>query len=138
MRNLARDSNLPWCLIGDLNNIVCQEEKKGGAIYPGWLIEGFNEVLMETGLRDMNLVGHQFTWEKARNTENWMEIKLDRALTSSLWLDLFLLAKLYNLEGSPSDHSLLLLEPVEKVKHFKKKRFRFENAWLTEPLYFHC
>ena len=27
LRNLARDSNLPWCVIGDMNNLVSQEDK---------------------------------------------------------------------------------------------------------------
>lgn len=29
LRNLSRDSNLPWCLIGDLNNVVSQSDKQG-------------------------------------------------------------------------------------------------------------
>lgn len=28
LRNLARDSNLQWCFIGDMNNIVSQIDKK--------------------------------------------------------------------------------------------------------------
>lgn len=59
LRNLSRDSNLPWSIIGDLNNMVSQNDKKGGD--PRNLINGFNEVLSEAGLIDMELVGHQFT-----------------------------------------------------------------------------
>ncbi|KAK1383965.1 hypothetical protein POM88_021700 [Heracleum sosnowskyi] len=51
-------------LAGDLNNLVSQDDKKGGAPYPGWLIEGLNRTVVDTGLRDMELVGHQFTWER--------------------------------------------------------------------------
>lgn len=50
LRHLARDSNLPWCVIGDLNNVVSQNDKHGGAVYPQWLIDGFNEALLDTGL----------------------------------------------------------------------------------------
>ncbi|KAL8132768.1 hypothetical protein AgCh_008304 [Apium graveolens] len=98
LRNLARDSNLPRCAIGDMNNVTSQLDKKGGALYPDRLIEGFNEVLAETGLIDMELVGHQFTWEKGRGINGWMEIHLDRALIYGEWLHLFPFAKLYNLE----------------------------------------
>lgn len=42
LRTLVRDSNLPWCIIGDMNNIVNQNDKKGGAAYPQNLIDGFN------------------------------------------------------------------------------------------------
>lgn len=34
LKNLARDSNLPWCVVRDMNNIVSQIDKKGGAAYP--------------------------------------------------------------------------------------------------------
>lgn len=51
LRKLARDSNLLWCIIGDMNNIMAQNEKKGGASYPRWLVDGFNEVINDTGLR---------------------------------------------------------------------------------------
>lgn len=43
--NLARDSNLPWCVIGDVNNVVDVREKVGGSQYPSRLIEGCNEVI---------------------------------------------------------------------------------------------
>lgn len=58
LQNLARDSNLSWCVIGDLNNVASQQDKKGGAPYPSWLLEEFNEVLNDTGLVDLDLVGH--------------------------------------------------------------------------------
>ncbi|KAL8111889.1 hypothetical protein AgCh_019552 [Apium graveolens] len=49
---------------------------------------------------------------------------------------MFPLAKVYNLEGSPSDHSLLLLVPKRHTGGNTKRQFRFENAWLTEPMCF--
>ncbi|KAK1404914.1 hypothetical protein POM88_004519 [Heracleum sosnowskyi] len=111
LRTLARDSNLPWCVVGDLNNVLSQQEKVGGAPYPSWLIEGFNEVVSELGLIDLELVGHQFTWERGRGTDAWTEVRLDRALTTASWLHLFPAVKLYNLEGSTSGHNPILLVP---------------------------
>lgn len=134
LRNLARDSNLPWCIIGDMNNIVSQIDKKGGALYPQWLLDGFNEVLAETGLKDLELYGHQYTWEKGRNTSTWLKIRLDRAMATNHWCTLFPLEILVNLEGSPSDQSPIFLEPVCGTKIQGRKRFRFENTWLMEPL----
>lgn len=68
-RHFARDFNLPWCAICDMNNIVSQNDKVGGAMYPTWLIEGFNDALVASGLIDMELIGHKYTWERGRNTE---------------------------------------------------------------------
>lgn len=82
LRFLARDSNLLFCVIGDPNNIVFQEDKKGGPQYPNWLIEGFDECLGETGLTDLELVGNQYTLERGRDSDDWVELRLDRALVS--------------------------------------------------------
>ncbi|XP_074359807.1 uncharacterized protein LOC141699903 [Apium graveolens] len=134
LRNHARDSNLPWCIIGDINNVVDTRDKTGGPQYPSWLIDGFNEALQDAGLIDMELVGHQYTWERGRDTDDWMEVRLDRALTTEVWLNMFPMAKLYNLEGTTNDHSPILLVPqvISKVK--APYRFKFENAWMIKPM----
>lgn len=134
LRNLARDSNLPWCVIGDMNNLISQVDKRGGALYPNWLIEGFNEVIVDTNLIDMELVGYQYTWERGKGTADWIEERLDRALINPAWLDLFPMAKLYNLEDTSSDHCPIMLITEEKIKSTGKRPFRFENAWLTDPM----
>lgn len=30
IRHLGGDSDLPWCLVGDLNNVISQADKRGG------------------------------------------------------------------------------------------------------------
>ena len=57
---LSSDSNLPWCIIGDMKNIVSQAEKED--LYPQLLLDGFNDTLEEIGLTDLELNGHPFTW----------------------------------------------------------------------------
>lgn len=87
-------------------------------------------------LQDLEITGHQFTWERGRNTDHWVEIRLDRSLVDESWIQMFPLVKLYNMEGSPSDHNPIYLEPKVKEVRTGKRRFRFENAWLIEPLCF--
>ncbi|KAK1368648.1 hypothetical protein POM88_034740 [Heracleum sosnowskyi] len=82
----------------------------------------------------MHLEGYQFTWERGSGTSKHVEVRLDRALVSPAFLSLFKEAKLTNLEISTSDHSPLWLEPVVGVVVLYKKPFRFENAWLREPM----
>lgn len=134
LRNLSRDANLPWCLVGDFNNVTSQADKRGGAPYPEHLIEGFNACLQDSNLQDLELTGHPYTWERGRNTELWTEIRLDRVLANTQWLSVFHMAKVYNMEGSPSDHSPLLLIPEHLIRGNKRRHFRFENAWLTEAM----
>ncbi|XP_060960664.1 uncharacterized protein LOC133031228 [Cannabis sativa] len=120
IRQLSKESTLPWCLMGDLNNVLSQGDKRGGRPYPGWLVDGFQEVIDECELLDMDLIGHPFTWEKGKGTPNWIEVRLDRALISNAWNSLFLAAKLFNMEVSASDHSPLWLDLAfrkpEKIK----------------------
>lgn len=60
--------------------------------------------------------------------------EIDRALTTNLWLSMFSLAKLYNLKGSSLDHSPIMLVPEVSEKMVGQRKFKFENAWLTEPM----
>lgn len=134
LRNLARDANLPWCVLGDLNNVLSVNDKRGGDPYLECLIEGFNAAICDANLVDLELSGYQYTWERGRNTESWMECRFDRALTTEHWLNLFPMANLYNLEGASSDHSALLLVPQMLKQNAKTYKFKFENAWTTEPM----
>ncbi|XP_030505207.2 uncharacterized protein LOC115720191 [Cannabis sativa] len=136
LRTLAGSSSLPWCVIGDVNNILSQEDKKGGQPYPGWLLEGFQKALTDCHLFDLDLTGYPFTWEKSRGTTLWVEIRLDRAMFTEAGTLLFQGAKLFNLETSTSDHSPLFLEPIFVEQTSTNYRFRFENAWLKEPMCF--
>lgn len=110
IRKLAENNSYPWCLIGDMNNVLHQQDKRGGRPYPQWLIQGFNEVLEECDLIDMNLVGYQFTWERSFGSANCIEVRLDRALVTPTFLNLFKDARLVNLEVSTSDHCPIMLE----------------------------
>ncbi|XP_060972489.1 uncharacterized protein LOC115717814 [Cannabis sativa] len=104
-RLTAGSSHLPWCIIGDLNNIGDHSEKRGGRPYPLSLIHGFQGVLYRCNLVDLKLHGHPYTWERGKGTANWVEIRLEKALP----------------------------EPTD-VTHFVY-HFKFENAWTREPLY---
>ncbi|XP_060959373.1 uncharacterized protein LOC133030597 [Cannabis sativa] len=134
LRNLKARYDLPWCIIGDLNNVTSQQDKRGGNLYPNWLIDGFCGVLEDCDLHDMDLNGYPYTWERGRGTNDWIEVRIDRALVSQRWLDLFPTGKLFNLEVSTSDHCPLLLNTVMAVAPVRNKTFRFENCWLKEPI----
>uniref|UniRef100_A0A803QJ68 Reverse transcriptase domain-containing protein n=1 Tax=Cannabis sativa TaxID=3483 RepID=A0A803QJ68_CANSA len=133
-RSLHLESQLLWCLIGDMNNLGGQDEKRGGRSYPTWLVEGFRAALDHCGLIDLSLEGYPFTWEKGKGSSNWVEERLDKALVSYSWLQLFPLAKLYNVEISTSDHCPIILVPEAYSSGLHTRSFRFENAWLREEV----
>lgn len=117
-----------------MNNVLTQNDKKGGRPYPQRLLQGFKEVLNDCDLVDMDLCGYPFTWERGVGTDKHIEIRLDRALVSPAFLSVFKETKLTNLEVSTSDHSPIWLEPEVGTIVNRKTTFRFENAWLREPM----
>ncbi|XP_031090962.1 uncharacterized protein LOC115995954 [Ipomoea triloba] len=89
LRKLKEDSSLPWAVIGDFNDITSQAEKRGTHTHPIMLIDGFNTALNDCNLFDMGMRGNQFTWERGRGTDAWVEERLDRVVASIEWADLF-------------------------------------------------
>ncbi|KAL8118945.1 hypothetical protein AgCh_016437 [Apium graveolens] len=119
---------------GDLNNVLSHADKKGGRPYPSQLIQGFRDVIEDYNLSDMDLIGYPFTWERGSTAADRIEVRLDRALISANFQNMFPEAKLYNLEVSTSDHCPILLDLHSTIFGFQTKSFRFENAWLREPM----
>ena len=132
IRSLASRSSLPWCMLGDYNDMMYGFEKIGGRPQPRALLEGFNKVVMECGLEDLGFSGSEFTWEKSRGTDIWIQERLDRGLANNDWRCLFPHAEFKVLVVSTSDHLPLFLQLNSQIYVPKAKRFRFENIWIRE------
>lgn len=61
IRDLASRSSIPWCIIGDFNDMMFAHEKTGGQRHLKGLLKGFSETVNECGLVDLGFVGIQFT-----------------------------------------------------------------------------
>ncbi|GAU29062.1 hypothetical protein TSUD_278180, partial [Trifolium subterraneum] len=145
LRALGNMSSIPWCIIGDFNDLLSQADKKGIHPHPNGLCMGFRQAVSDCDLKNIPIEGHQFTWIKSRGTPHVIEERLDRAMASTSWLQLFPHVRLTNLLASHSDHSPILLqwlgggrenlEVVDRVTRCanklqrwgKKKRIRFKE-----------
>lgn len=45
LRNLARDNSLLWCVVGDYNKLLSNDDKWGSADEAPWLLKGFREAI---------------------------------------------------------------------------------------------
>lgn len=72
LRQLAEASLLPWCIIGDFNDLMSYAEKRDGRRNPHALIDGFSDIVMECGLHDLGFICDRFTWERSRGTNRWV------------------------------------------------------------------
>ncbi|VFQ84297.1 unnamed protein product [Cuscuta campestris] len=132
LQSLKHKSQLPWVVVGDFNDLCATREKKGGNPHPHALISGFNTILSDCGLFDLGMRGYPFTWERGRGSPNWIEERLDRAVASGSWKELFDRACVFNQHMHRSDHSTLFLSLAGPTLHSRERRFRFENAWLKD------
>lgn len=111
---------------------VCQKRKEGGLSQDNnW---NFVETINWCGLCDIGFVGPRFTWIYVMRDGKQIRERLDRALASVEWVNLFPRARLHHLTNAASDHSPLLLRlDIRLSKKRMKKLFRFESMWLKEP-----
>ncbi|GMI80139.1 hypothetical protein HRI_001683200 [Hibiscus trionum] len=98
------NSEVPWCLIGDFNMVTCLEERRGCAMTNRGIDE-FVEFVQNSGLVDLELRKHSFTWFGADNRCR----RLDRCLVSPRWIDRYANLCLSALPRGVSDHTPLLL-----------------------------
>ena len=54
-------SNLPWCCLGDINDLLSQAKKRGRFRHPFALIQGFHEAIDDCNLKEVCMQGYTFT-----------------------------------------------------------------------------
>jgi len=77
-RTLAANICFPWCVMGDFNDLLSNEDKCGRVEHPFWLMQGFQEAVGDCGLRDIVLEDYPFTWVKSKSIDSAVEERLDR------------------------------------------------------------
>ena len=112
LKQLSNTSTLPWIVIGDFNEITRMYEKEGGSTRPRQQMMNFVNTINCCGLKDIGYVGLKYTWWYVRRDGEQIRERLDRALVTTEWLNLFPEAKLHHLTSSATDHSPLLLRLV--------------------------
>lgn len=116
-------------LIGDFNDIISNDEKWGGRVRPNWTFSDFKGFINNNELLDIGFEGLPWTWSNLWEGDGEIKQRLDRALASEEWCEVFKDARVTHFEVEASDHNILLLETEPRIRK-PKRRFHFDSRWL--------
>ena len=78
-------------------------------------------------------MGPKFTWAKHYVDGLSIRIRLDRCMATNSWFQKFLGTRVHHLSCMSSDHSPLLINLSGLPKSRRKRCFKFEEMWLSDP-----
>ena len=117
-----------WCMIGDFNEILSNNEKRGGPLSVDSSFLPFRNLLATCDMSEVESSGNGFTWGGTRNNQ-WIQCKLDRCFGNPAWFSMFPTAHQWFLEKLGSDHKPVLVEFTQD-KSFFREQFHLINVGL--------
>lgn len=124
MVEMGRGMRKPWLCIGDFNAYLKLTDKVGGPQVTGYMVRGFEDYCVQTGLSDLSSIGFHFTWS---NGSIWC--KLDRMWVNQEWLGApFDTSAEVLAIGANSDHSPCVVTFKERGAN-PFRPFRYYNMW---------
>jgi hypothetical protein len=132
MKRIKASSPLPWVCIGDFNEVLHQHEHEGVVDRSLAQIAGFRDVVDVCELADLGFEGNWWTYEKRVAGGAFCKVRLDRALASAPWSEMFPGAILRHLTGAASDHCPIFLRwraTARQRRSTEDKIFRYEVMW---------
>ncbi|WJX64016.1 hypothetical protein P8452_48843 [Trifolium repens] len=137
LKVIAGNMTEAWIIAGDFNDIMSEDEKRGGVRASIRRCSKFRERVEACNLIDMGAAGPKFTWRGPlyHGGQRIFE-RLDRALCNTRWRLDFpdgFVKVLPRLDFS--DHHPILISPREAPHPVAPRQFKFESAWLGEANY---
>lgn len=128
---MAALHDMPWACIADFNEVLRYDEHDGIGQRSQTQINGFRDAVDVCGLVDLGYQGRKWTFEKKVAGGSFTRVRLDRALGSVEWCELFPLAAVQHLTAATSDHSPIMLKLDSSETTSAPKMFRYETMWDT-------
>lgn len=119
-----------WVLLGDFDTICYPNEKIRGRRKPHRQMDDFNHLINDLRLEDMGSKRHLDTWWNNITGDHRISERLDRALISSKWAEIYPNGQCINELALGSYHSPLI---VQMKNPKKRKRFKFKEMWFEDP-----
>ncbi|KAK8583139.1 hypothetical protein V6N13_021851 [Hibiscus sabdariffa] len=123
LSSIATTISEPWIVFGDFNATLSTEDRNGCA--QSSLPEpGFQNMVFDSGLSDLDYVGPDFTWYRGN-----CSVRLDRYFGNASWFERYPDSCLHHLLRMKSDHRPILLSFSGSSHHLHNKPFRYLSAW---------
>ncbi|RYQ86962.1 hypothetical protein Ahy_B10g106568 [Arachis hypogaea] len=114
---------VPFCYLGDFNEILHMEERKGTTSLSA-SAEDFRTWINDMELIDLALNDRKYTWFRGQSCSH-----IDRSLVSLGWLDAYLETRLRGGPRGLSDHCPLIMEDSRKFDG--PRPFQSLDSWFT-------
>lgn len=131
LEELSKCVRFPWVLIGDFNQVIRPEDKKGGQRVAGYSVERMRKVMEVGCFRDVKFFGTRFTWSNKHLGRSKILQRLDQRWGNLAWHSIFPRASVRHLARIHSDHCPVLLNlGATEPEITTSKGFRFQNHWM--------
>jgi exonuclease III len=133
LKEIKQAAKPQWLVLGDFNLIYKDQDKSNCRINDRLMLR-FRRALNFMEVKEVELVGKQFTWSNNQQTPTMSCI--DRVFCTPAWEDLYSNPILQPQSSSSSDHCPLLLMPLCPPR--VKPMFRFEAFWADMSGFSDC
>lgn len=108
--NLKGTNDLPWLVVGDFNEALWGFEHMSATPRgePQMLV--FRDTLETCGLIDLGFAGTPFTYDNQRSGQNNVRARLDRAVATNDWRNMFAYASVLHVPSPCSDHVVVIVK----------------------------
>ena len=122
-------SDLPWMIVEDFNEAMWDYEHLSETpSAPGQMLI-FRDALETCGLIDLGFAGYPFTYDNRRARSANVKVRLDRAVATNDWRNLFAFAAVEHIPSPCSDHLVVVLKGEPDPGPVKEKFRKYEVFW---------
>ena len=130
LKIVAHLHNLPWLMLGDFNEVLCDDDKFGGNHVNLNRVLEFKDCLDKCNMLDLGFAGPRFTCTNRRPILNLILERIDRCFANPVWRILYPEASMTHLPRTFSNHCPILIELCRVSANQHNKPFRFQTMWL--------
>jgi len=128
LRHLNEVIDMPWCIIGDFNELESPNDKKGGLPVMSSRLVRLPTFLNDIHASSIPTRGSPYTWKKRVHGHLIYE-KLDRAVGRQDWCELYPDCIVTGGPFTCSDHTYILLNTENRLLNRKRPFFRYQPHW---------